>query len=241
MAIVFAIQGYSQVDIQIGSGTTNYYDPLPGWFGWNRSAYLYKASEINAGGVINSISFQIQSASSGTNAKLKIYLVETSMVNMPGLSATNWNALKTGATLVYTNNAFAGSPTGWKTINLDLPFAYSGVDNLMVLVEGEGCGTSGGCSSQCYNHDSPATHWYMRKDSSAPDDNAGSTSSTGQENNRANIKFNISFFILINSSLVIIFSFLSLGKLTLISLFITAGFSDITYILSERNIASSIS
>ncbi len=189
--MIFAIQGYSQVDIQIGSGTTNYYDPLPGWFGWNRSAYLYKASEINAGGVINSISFQIQAAGGSTN-KLKIYLVETPITSMPGLSATNWNALKTGATLVYTNNAFSSSPTGWKTLTLDLPFAYSGVDNLMVLVEGEGCGTSGGCSSQCYNHDSPATHWYMRKDSSAPDDNAGSTSSTGQEGKRANIKFNIS-------------------------------------------------
>ena len=190
--MIFAIQGWSQTDIQVGNGTTYYYDPLPGWFGWNRSAYLYKASEINAGGVINSISFQIQSASSGTNAKLKIYLLESSMTTMPGLTATNWNTLKTGATLVYTNNAFAGSPTGWKTITLDLPFAYSGVDNLIVLVEGEGCTTGGGCSSQCYNHVSTASHWYSRKDSSAPDDNVGSTSYTGEENNRANIKFNIS-------------------------------------------------
>ena len=192
MATIFAIQGWSQVDVQIGNGTTSYYDPLPGWYGWNRSAYLYKASEINTAGVINSISFQIQSASSGSTAKLKIYLVETSTTTMPGLAATNWNALKTGATLVYNSTAFAGSPTGWKNITLDLPFAYAGVDNLMVLVEGEGCTTSGGCASQCYNHSSPATHWYSRKDSSAPDDNAGSTSLAGKEGDRANIIFNIS-------------------------------------------------
>ena len=192
MAILLSISAFSQVDIQIGNGTAYYYDPLPGWYGWNRSAYLYKSNEINTGGVINSVAFQIQQASTGTTAKIKIYLLETSMTAMPTLAATNWNALKTGATLVYQSNAFAGSPTGWKTIQLDLPFAYSGVDNLMVLVEGEGCTTGGGCTSQCYNHDSPATHWYLRKDTSAPDDNAGSTSLTGYEAKRANIILNIS-------------------------------------------------
>ncbi|MFA6201032.1 MAG: choice-of-anchor J domain-containing protein, partial [Bacteroidales bacterium] len=193
MAMIFAIQGWTQVDVQIGNGTTNYYDPLPGWYGWNRSAYLYKADEIGVfnGGTINSISFQIQSASTGSTAQLNVYIKDTSIAQMPSLASSNWNGLKTGATLVYQSTAFAGSPVGWITITFTTPYVYNGTSNLVVYIEGQGCSTSGGCASQCYNHVSTASHWYCRKDTSAPDDNAASVSSTGQENNRANIKFNI--------------------------------------------------
>ena len=191
MSVLMSFQLFSQAEFQVGSGTTTWYDPLPGYYGWNRSAYLYKADEINVNGTISAIAFEISSASSGNNAKMKIYLVETSMTAMPALSATNWNALKTGATQVYENNALASSPTGWKTFTFDTPFTYSGTSNLMVLIEGEGCTTTGGCRTDCYNHDALATHWYRRTDSSAPDDNAPSTSATGQEGKRANIKFTI--------------------------------------------------
>jgi phosphomannomutase len=61
---------------------------MPGWYGWNRSAYLYKAEEIGYNGAISAIAFEIASASSGTTAKIKIYLAENSATTMPALSAT---------------------------------------------------------------------------------------------------------------------------------------------------------
>lgn len=164
---------------------------MPGWYGWNRSAYLYKAEEIGYNGAISAIAFEIASASSGTTAKIKIYLAETSATTMPALSATNWNALKTDAIQVYENNALSASPTGWKTFTFDTQFTYSGTGNLMVLIEGEGCDITGGCPAQCYYHEAPATHWYNRTDNSPPNDAAFSTSATGNEGVRANIKFTI--------------------------------------------------
>lgn len=191
ISILISFQLFAQVELQIGSGITSYFDPLPGYYGWNRSAYLYKLDEIGVGGLVSALAFEIASPSNGSNAKIKIYLKETSATTMPALSATTWNTLKAGATLVYQNNALASSPAGWKIFTFDTQFNYSGTGNLMVLVEGEGCIASGGCRTDCYNHEAPATHWYRRKDGTPPDDNAPSTSPTGQEGKRANIKFTI--------------------------------------------------
>ncbi|MGI5822279.1 MAG: fibronectin type III domain-containing protein, partial [Bacteroidales bacterium] len=191
ISILISFQLFAQVELQIGNGITSYFDPLPGYYGWNRSAYLYKLDEIGVGGLVSALAFEIASPSNGSNAKIKIYLKETSATTMPALSATTWNTLKAGATLVYQNNALASSPAGWKIFTFDTQFNYSGTGNLMVLVEGEGCIASGGCRTDCYNHEAPATHWYRRKDSTPPDDNAPSTSPTGQEGKRANIKFTI--------------------------------------------------
>src|SRR5690606_38507395 len=104
MSILMSLQIFAQVEVQIGNGTSMYYDPLPGWYGWNRSAMLYKVDEINANGLISAIAFEIGSASTGTNTKLKIYLVETSDFTLPALDGTTWNTLKTGSTQVYENN-----------------------------------------------------------------------------------------------------------------------------------------
>lgn len=191
ISTLISFQLLAQVELQIGNGITSYFDPLPGYYGWNRSAYLYKLDEIGVGGLVSALAFEIASPSNGSNAKIKIYLKETSATTMPALSATTWNTLKAGATLVYQNNALASSPAGWKIFTFDTQFNYSGTGNLMVLVEGEGCIASGGCRTDCYNHEAPATHWYRRKDSTPPDDNAPSTSPTGQEGKRANIKFTI--------------------------------------------------
>jgi hypothetical protein len=191
ISILISFQLFAQVELQIGNGITSYFDPLPGYYGWNRSAYLYKLDEIGVGGLVSALAFEIASPSNGSNAKIKIYLKETSATTMPALSATTWNTLKAGATLVYQNNALASAPAGWKIFTFDTQFNYSGTGNLMVLVEGEGCIASGGCRTDCYNHEAPATHWYRRKDSTPPDDNAPSTSPTGQEGKRANIKFTI--------------------------------------------------
>lgn len=191
ISILISFQLFAQVELQIGNGITSYFDPLPGYYGWNRSAYLYKLDEIGVGGLVSALAFEIASPSNGSNAKIKIYLKETSATTMPALSATTWNTLKAGATLVYQNNALASAPAGWKIFTFDTQFNYSGTGNLMVLVEGEGCIASGGCRTDCYNHEAPATHWYRRKDGTPPDDNAPSTSPTGQEGKRANIKFTI--------------------------------------------------
>ena len=191
MSVLMSFQLFAQVDIQIGSGTSSTTHPLPGYYGWHRSAMLYKADEINLSGTISAIAYDIKSASTGTTAKMKIYLVETTNSTMPAINTISWNALKTGATLVYENNALAAAPTGWKTFTFDTPFTYSGTSNLMVLIEGEGCSTTGGCSVSCAYHTADNMHWYHRKDSSAPDDSVPPANTTTDISKRSNIKLTI--------------------------------------------------
>ena len=191
MSILMSFQLFAQFEVQIGNGTTSTTHPLPGYYGWHRSAMLYKADEINVSGTISAIAYEIKTASTGTTAKMKIYLVETTNSTMPAVNAISWNDLKTGATLVYENNALAAAPTGWKTFTFDTPFTYSGTSNLMVLIEGEGCSTTGGCSVSCAYHTADNMHWYHRKDSSAPNDSVPPTNVTDDVSKRSNIKLTI--------------------------------------------------
>jgi hypothetical protein len=171
-------------DVICGTGTSQYYDPLPGWYGWNRSIMLFEASELGGAGNITELAFEISQVSP-TAKSTKFYLMQTSATTLDAQYV--WNTIKAQATLVYDHSI--GFPTaGWQTFTLDNSFAYDGTQNLLVLVEGIGCSTSGGCSTQCRYSTKTNCHWYSRQDGTPPND-AGLAGT--RNSNRPNVTFTV--------------------------------------------------
>ncbi|MDR0206783.1 MAG: DUF2436 domain-containing protein [Bacteroidales bacterium] len=173
----------------IGTGTTYYYDPLPGWYGWSRNIILLQANEINGAGAIDRLAFNIYQAQASLRP-MKIYLMHTNSTTLDPQYV--WNTIKAQATLVYdaqTNFPTAGT-TVWQFFDLSAlnTFVYNGTQNLLVLVEGQGCTTSGGCAAQAYYTVKTASHWYSRADINPPND-AGLAGT--RNDNRPNIKISI--------------------------------------------------
>lgn len=169
--------------VTIGTGTSTQRYPLGGYYGFERSASLYTAAEINlpAGGSVLSVAWNATAAMSFT-LPVKIYLKPVSST-VTTLSSQNWATATSGASLVYDGN-LNNLPTGWNTITLQNPFYYNGSDNLVVLVEtsygGYGTGTTAG-SAITYST-ATSKHMYIQGDSTPPTDDGNIT------NNRPNIR-----------------------------------------------------
>ena len=113
------------VEIGAGTSTSSY---LPSYSGSTRSysQQIFKKSELNAAGTIDTISIQLSSVNSSANRSISIYLVHTSADAIFSWVPT------TGAQLVYSGTTHWTS--GWNKIPLTTPFAYNGVDNLLMVV-----------------------------------------------------------------------------------------------------------
>ncbi|MCJ7933467.1 MAG: GEVED domain-containing protein [Chryseobacterium sp.] len=164
--------------VTIGPGTSTQRYPLGSFYGFERSASLYAASEINvpAGGSILSVAWNA-TASTSVTLPVKIYLkaVPSSTTT---LTAQDWATVTGGSTLVYSGNV-SNLPTGWNTVTLQSPFYYNGTDNVMVMVETNYGGSGGGSSTGSAITYSTATsrHMYYQADSNAPTGTGTVTSS----------------------------------------------------------------
>src|SRR5690606_31538664 len=127
LTLFIANFGYAQ-EVVIGTVTSISGFPLSSWFGYERSAALYTADEINQQGNIASISWYANNAKTVARP-IKIYL---KTVTADVLVAQNWQTLTDGATLVYDSS----KPIiqGWNTFFLTTNFNFQS-DNLLVLVE----------------------------------------------------------------------------------------------------------
>jgi hypothetical protein len=106
--------------------------PFGMYYGFERSATIYTKSEIGTFCFITSLGWKVQ-AGNQESCPTKIYL---KLTTLSALSATTWNDMKTGATLVY--DATTSFPaTGWQTINIADFTYYSAISstNLLVLCE----------------------------------------------------------------------------------------------------------
>ena len=118
-------------EITIGTGSIAQEYPLSNYYGYQRSAALYTAAEINQTGFINKLAWDIGKL--GDSRPVKIYL---KVVDTAALTAADWATLTTGATLVYNGNFTPKGSTGYRTINLDRSFNYQDrTKNVLVLVE----------------------------------------------------------------------------------------------------------
>jgi hypothetical protein len=169
-----------RLQVTIGTGTSTQRYPLGMYYGYQRSASLYTAAEATIPGNVNSVAWYIATLTAHANGPMKIYLKHTSNST---LTADTWANMISGATQVYDASAtfVAGN---WQTFSLTAPFAYNGVDNLLVLVETNYGGTGGEGSTAKAIRYSTATnqHQYWEADNSPPAGNGNVTS------NRPNIQ-----------------------------------------------------
>ncbi|HSD13705.1 MAG TPA: T9SS type A sorting domain-containing protein [Flavobacterium sp.] len=176
--LLFSFVSLNAQIITIGTGTSTQRFPLGNYFGYERSASIYTAAEVGSGGNIISLAWQANTA--GTTRPIVIYLMETTNST---LTTDTWANQISGATQVYSGTL--APVVGWNTINLPVPFSYSGgANNLMVLVEANygGSGGTGSAGSSVRYSDAPSQHEAWQADGSVP-------TGTGAVNgNRPNIQ-----------------------------------------------------
>ncbi len=121
--------GLNAVTITIGNGTHNQGWPFRTFYGFERSAALYTADQINATGFIDLVAWDC-GITSGMIVPYKIWLKNTTDTSM---TAQPWQVITATATLV-KEGTYTPNTLGWHQFQLDFPFAYSGA-SLIILVE----------------------------------------------------------------------------------------------------------
>ncbi len=129
--------------VVIGDGTVTSRFPLGSYYGYERSASLYTATELGAGNKrINTLGWYTTMASNDavpTKIYLKSYAGST-------VTADTWENLITGATPVYDATITSIPANDWYMVTLDNSFDLDAGENLLVLVErnfGGGGGSAG--------------------------------------------------------------------------------------------------
>lgn len=176
--------GGSLSDITIGTGTSTQGYPINCYYGYERSASIYTATEVGNAGSISKLAWY-PTLTTTYNVPIKIYIKHTTSTT---LSASTWATLTSGATLVYSGTMAGTTANAWKEFVLSTAFNYTGgSNNLMVLVETNYGSTGAGSSTGAKVRYTSATskHLYIRADNSAPTGN-GTVSSY-----RPNIKISI--------------------------------------------------
>ena len=112
-------------------GSTDYMFPIAMSYNYSLSQQIYTAEEIGAEGMIYSISFRYNSSSYpfSTNG-IQVYMKNVTR-NVFGSQYDNEPLSSSDRVWAGTLSA---SEAGWITLNLDTPFAYDGVSNLLVCV-----------------------------------------------------------------------------------------------------------
>ena len=181
------------VPITIGTGTSsNTSGPIPGYFGNHRSIQLFTAAELGQEGacVVDSIALELGSVTAGTGGRaVRIYMKEVADTTVAGSQVIG--TLTDGAVLVYSSAADGEVCTSntWHTFVLETPFVYSGSNSLMIIFEGEGCSTNGGCAVNVKYTFGTNKAWTKCWDTTVPD---FTTPVTNSNTFRANTRFYVS-------------------------------------------------
>ena len=169
----------------VGNGAAAETFPLPGDHGHHRMAALYSSNEIGTGpkmltGLDLEVSNLIASADGGRTRSVRVYLKNTTSTALTGGQV--WNSYLSGASLVYSGTLCIDGP-GWVGIPVS-NFAYEG-ESLLVLVEGEGCSATGGCSVSVLCHLAESSCTFFTTD----DQVYHSVNTLSLSSNRPNIRF----------------------------------------------------
>ena len=174
---LFSISWMYGQDVTIGEGTSRERYPFGASYGFERSAALYTAAEINQTGFINSLAWDISYLEEARPIRIFLKEVESST-----LITANWNTFITGATLVY-DGIFNPSSTGFVSQTIFPSFNYTGgTKNLLVLVETNYGGGGGGSSYGVKASTAANMHFFARTDYAPPTANLDAAST------RPNIK-----------------------------------------------------
>jgi len=135
---VITIGLYAQTTVEVGQGTDNSIAPVYPYYGYTVSQQIYTQEELeNAGfsdGAITHIAFQANNSTipMTTASDWLIYMGETDLATF---TIGNWVPLEQMEQVyrgfVHTGPLYAGE---WITIELETPFTYLGLQNLVVYV-----------------------------------------------------------------------------------------------------------
>lgn len=141
MAVLTATFSFAQVTIGTGNAVDSnagLSTPVSNYYGYSLSQSIYLASEINATGNITSLDFQLNGAGSIANSdnNIDVWIGHTSKSSYsPVVSPTgaDWEPI-TNHTQVMINGSLT-RVGNMVTITFAQPFAYNGVDNLIITVD----------------------------------------------------------------------------------------------------------
>ena len=145
LSMLFTIASYGQLFTVAGCSNldTSTYGPMYSIAtvnATNRTAVVYPSSQLTgiSGQTLTSLYFKRVTAtgSMAAGGNFKIYLKESTATDF-GASSLTWASEIATATLVYNSDpsVAVGSSAGWKGFPLSTNFVYSGVQNLIVLME----------------------------------------------------------------------------------------------------------
>jgi len=159
--------GGTTTDVTVGTGTSTQGYPINCYYGYERSASIYTATEIGKVGSISKLAWY-PTLTTSYNVPIKIYIKQTTAST---ITAATWANSISGATLVYSGTMAGTTAGAWKEFSLTTAFNFTGgTSNLMVLVETNYGGTGAGTSTGAKVRYTSATskHMYIRADNSAP-------------------------------------------------------------------------
>ncbi|MDD3286338.1 MAG: fibronectin type III domain-containing protein, partial [Bacteroidales bacterium] len=186
MAIIFAIQGFTQTTVTIGSGTTGVYNlPLNSYWNYSYAQQIYTADEIGAQtGVITSIGFQYVHASPMTVNNVKIFIGNTS--NSSFATSTSWIPTSSMQEVYNGNITFEN---GWVYITLDNYYQWDNISNLVVcVINGNGDYENSNPRFNVHTNPGGQGSLYIQNDDNPYSSTTSPTSGTINAN-RNNIKF----------------------------------------------------
>ncbi|MCB5272237.1 MAG: carboxypeptidase regulatory-like domain-containing protein, partial [Candidatus Cloacimonetes bacterium] len=171
LTILALTLGLFATEVVIGDGTLTQRFPLGSYFGYERSAALYTATEIGAHNTRISAVSWFSSIATTAEVPTKIYLKTTGAST---LTTDTWANMILGATLLYDQSFTGLAGNGWNLFTLTSTFDVDQGDNLMILVErnygGSGASTPGGSSTggAIYSTAVPGTHLTWNADQNPP-------------------------------------------------------------------------
>lgn len=167
---------------------TSYMQGLPvyNYYDYSISEQIYTANEMGGAKTITTISYYVNATGTDRDP-VAIYLGETTKSEFT--STTDWVSTS-DMTLVYNGNLVT-SQTGWQTVTLTTPFAYSGENNLIVVFDNNDGGYSGQPTFGVMNTASHQSIWQRRDNTDYDPTNMGSITSQTLSNLKNNFIFNI--------------------------------------------------
>lgn len=147
-------QGEKQETIELGNGSATSSFPLGADQLQTFSSSIYKASEIGEARTITSLAWEATTAVARTRT-VSVYLKEVADATQ---TAGTWDDEINGATLVYKSANSWNNLAGWTIINLTVPFAYSGTNNLKVIVQSTATASSELASANVKYTEASGTH-----------------------------------------------------------------------------------
>jgi hypothetical protein len=191
MLLILGISGFAQSTdtVTIGTGTTSDYTaPFNNYYKNSWTQIIYPASQINVGGYITSISFQVAAVPSSDYpfSTLTIYMgISQDSVN----TTSSWLSMSELIEVYSATNVPSPTATGWQTFNLTTPFPYDGSGHLVIVTSKTMANYT---TALKYNYTSTSNSvLYRRNDSDASYAQHPGTATGTLSANRPNLKLTI--------------------------------------------------